>query len=237
MRGFHDVTCRPNKVKAISSAIVAGFDAGHATALLDRGFLYYTLGGIQFSDVHLFHNIFQDRMIAAISYEDKPEVRRKAERAAKKLRGQLALDLRVYPGDIFESDLSVVPRAGLGLVLFLDTYEFLTTAHHGYFERWILSQQLVPGDLVYVTTSLPPWQFLRGDFQQNVGAILKSYGATEQQLADSEYLKKHYIPILLTSFVETWRYHGLSHRGFAHFYCDVYRDTKIPMAINGFAVT
>jgi hypothetical protein len=239
MRGFHDVTRRPNKLKAISSAIVAAFDAGYASSLCQQGIVYYTLGGVLFNDLQLFYNVFHGLMTAAISYEDKPDVLPNAERAARKLRtsGRIGdLDLRVLPGDIFDSDLSVVPRTGLGLVLFLDTYDFLTVRHQVYFERWILSQHLVPGDLVYVTTSLPPWEFLRGSFRELVGDILKNYGIAEDDIADRGYLEQHYIPVLLTHFVETWRYRRLSQRGLRHFYCDVYRDTRIPMALNGFVV-
>jgi hypothetical protein len=78
---------------------------------------------------------------------------------------------------------------------------------------------------------------LREEFQREVSPILRTYGATSAQLGNKEYLKKHYIPILLRYFSEKWRYRRLSSRAFLHFYGIVYRDTQIPMALNGFIVT
>jgi hypothetical protein len=55
MGDFHDTEQRPNKVKGISRAIVAGIDHSDGT-LCDRGIIYYTLGGVRFRDVRLFYN-------------------------------------------------------------------------------------------------------------------------------------------------------------------------------------
>jgi hypothetical protein len=164
----------------------------------------------------------------------------RARKAAKKLcaSGQIGkVPLEVLPGDIFDSDLRVVPRDGRTVILFLDTYEFLTLDHQAPFERWVLAHSLRPGDLVYVTTSLPPWEFLRTQFQMEVAPILRTYGASDAQLQDKEYLKEQYIPVLLQYFCEKWQHRRLSSRGFRHFYGLTYRDTKIPMALNGFIVT
>jgi hypothetical protein len=145
--------------------------------------------------------------------------------------------LQVLPGDIFDSDLRVAPRSGRTVILFLDSYEFLTLDHQAPFERWILSHSLQPGDLVYVTTSLPPWEFMRNQFQTEVAPILRTYGATTAQLEDKEYLKEHYIPVLLQYFSEKWQHRRLSRWAFRHFYGLIYRDTRIPMALNAFVVT
>jgi hypothetical protein len=191
-------------------------------------------------DVKLFYNVFGDRIEAACSYEEDPKVFPRAKAAAKKLcaSGQIGkVPLQVLPGDIFDSDLRVVPRDGRTVVLFLDTYEVLTLDHQAPFERWVLAHSLRPGDLVYVTTSLPPWSFLRTQFQTEVAPILRTYGASDAQLQDKEYLKQHYVPVLLQYFCETWQYRRLSSHGFRHFFGLIYRDTKIPMAMNGFIVT
>ena len=238
MGDFHDTKRRPNKVRGISCAIVAGIDHGK-TSLCDRAIIYYTLGGVRFRDLKLFYNIFGDRIEAAYSYEDDPKVFPKAKNAAKKLRasGQIGkMPLEILPGDIFDSDLRVAPRNGRTVVLFLDTYEFLTLDRQAPFERWILAHSLQSGDLVFVTTSLPPWEFLRTEFQREVAPILRTYGATAVQLESKDYLKENYIPVLLQYFSEKWRYRRLSNRAFRHFYGLVYRDTKIPMALNGFIV-
>ncbi len=239
MGDFHDTERRPNKVKGISCAIVAGIDHSDGS-LCDRGIIYYTLGGVRFRDVKLFYNVFGDRIEVAYSYEEDPKILPKAKKAAKKLCGSGQIDaipLEVLPGNIFDSDLKVAPRNGRTVVLFLDTYEFLTLDHQAPFERWVLSHSLQSGDLVFVTTSLPPWEFLRTEFQREVSPILRTYGATAAQLEDKEYLKEHYIPVLLQYFSETWRHRRLSSRAFRHFFGLVYKDTKIPMALNGFIVT
>jgi hypothetical protein len=239
MGDFHDTEHRPNKLKGISCAIVAGIDHSDGS-LCDRGIVYYTLGGLRFRDIKLFYNVFGNRIEAAYSFEDDPKVLPKARKAAKQLRasGQIGkIPLEVLSGDIFDSDLKVVSREGRTVVLFLDTYEFLTLDHQGPFERWIIAHSLQAGDLVFVTTSLPPWEFLRTEFQAGVGPVLRNYGVTQQQMEDKEYLKEHYIRLLLRYFSEKWQHYRLSSRGFRHFYGQIYRDTRIPMALNGFIIT
>jgi hypothetical protein len=239
MGDFHDTERRPNKLKGISRAILAAIEDGNA-ALCDRGLIYYTLGGVRFRDLKLFYNVFGDRIEAAYSYEEDPKVLPRARKAAKKLCASCQIGkvrLEVVPGDIFVSDLRVTPRKGRTVVLFLDTYEFLTMDHQAPFERWVIAHSLQPGDVVYVTTSLPPWEFLRTQFQTEVAPILRTYGSTEAQLEDKDYLKGHYIPILLQYFSEKWQHRRLSSRGFRHFFGLIYRDTRIPMALNGFVVT
>jgi len=69
-----------------------------------------------------------------------------------------------------------------------------------------------------------------------VAPILRTYGVTDAQLEDKDYLKENYIPVLLQYFCEKWQHRRLSSRGLRHFYGLIYRDTKIPMALNGFIV-
>lgn len=240
MSPFHRTIERPNKVRAIVDAISEGFQAGCFKGPIEKGIVYHTLGGIKFNDVKIFYNVFGDTLKHALSYEYGPNEFQRAEREAKKLQtsGLLGgVTLKVLQENILESDLRHVPRDGMGVVLFLDLTEVFGIDHQAAIKRWIFGHSLVPGDVIYVTSSLPPWELIRNGFRAGIEPILKGYGATATQLANKQYWKVEYIPVLFDHFAERWRCHGHSRRGFRHFYGSLYRDSQIEMAINGFQVS
>src|SRR5262249_44230288 len=156
-----------------------------------------------------------------VSYEKVPHVLRRAMRAAQRLGssgalGRLLLDVRA--GDLLVSDLRVYPRDGVGLIVFLDLTEFLTLAHQRYFQDWIVSGSLQSGDVLYVTTSLPPWLIIKEEFQSELLPILRDGGATPAQVREKEFWKRNCVPAMMSYFAGQWQHYQLSSLGFKHFF-------------------
>src|SRR5262245_25151239 len=151
MSPFHRRIDRPNKVKAIVDAIADGLTVGCFNGAFENGIVYHTLGGIRFSDVKIFYNVFGDQIKHTVSYEHGPSDFARAEKELEKLQGAKVfgdMRLEVRPENILEADLRHAPRDGMGLVLFLDLTEVFDMDHRTAIKRWIFGNSLVPGDLI-----------------------------------------------------------------------------------------
>jgi hypothetical protein len=237
MTGYKHDTSRPNKLQAISDSIDVGFGVSVLGGLHKRGVGYYTLGGETFNDLRIFYNVFGERLRFAVSYENKHYAKCKTAGSLLQESGALSsLPLHVLSGDILASDLRYCRRDDVGLIIFLDLTQFISFAHREYFERWIVARALQPGDVIYVTSSLPPWELVRDTFVAKLTPVLRDMGASNGQLQDRAFWKHSYVKCLLQYFADGWRYQQLSRLGFRHFFERLYRDTRIEMAMNGFVV-
>ncbi len=237
MTGYDHAASRPRKLEAISHCIDAGFDKSVLGGLYDKGVAYYTLGGETFNDVRMFYNVFGNRIHFAVSYENLSYHKCKTAGDALQLSGAInELHLHVLNGDILTASLKYLPRDKLGLVLFLDLTQFLSFGHQEYFQRWAVEKSVVPGDVLLITSSLPPWELVRKTFVERLAPVLRDMGASEQQIESKEFWKESYVRCLLTYFADDWAYRQISGTSFRHFFTRLYRDTKIEMVLNGFVV-
>lgn len=230
---YHAVDARPNKEQAILDAFTAGFTDGCLRVAHDRGFIYYTLGGIRFTDLISLYNICGTQLRAARSFENLDTVYPAAKAAAEDLKTNHlpGLDLELLPRDIYDSDLRLVPRGGQAVVVFLDLTEMLLPADEQYFREWILGGSLVPGDIIYVTSCVHPWLTTRKSFQKVIGPVLQRQGVDTSGEA-----VVNYVPALIKDFISRWRYRSYTNLTFHHFFERTYQDSKFSMALNGFAL-
>ena len=230
---YHAMEARPNKEQAILDAFAAGFADRCLRAAHDRGFVYYTLGGIRFSDLICLYNICGSQVLAARSFENQGRVYPHAKAAADQLKATYlpGFDLEVLPGDIYDCDLRLVPREGRAVVVFLDLTEMLLPGDEVYFREWILGGSLLPGDIVYLTSCVHPWLTSRKRFQKVMGPILQRQG-----VETSGEGAVNYVPALIKDFVSRWRYRAYTTVTIDHFFERTYQDSKFSMALNGFVL-
>lgn len=230
---YHAREERPNKELAILDGFTAGFADGCLRTAHDRGFVYYTLGGIRFTDLISLYNISGQQMLAARSFENLEKVVPEAQAAADQLKANYlaGFNLEVVPGDIYDCGFRLVAREGRAVVVFLDLTEMLLPDDEGYFREWVLGGSLVPGDVIYITSCVHPWLTTRKGFQRTIGPILQRQGVEPGAEA-----VVNYVPALIKDFAARWHYRALTKTTFDHFYGRVYKDSKFSMAINGFAL-
>jgi hypothetical protein len=237
MTGYDHAASRPRKLEAISHCIDAGFEISALGGLYEKGVVYYTLGGETFNDVRMFYNVFGEKIHAAISYENLNYQACKAAGNALQDSGAINdLRLHVLNGDILSASLKYQPRDTLGLILFLDLTQFLSFGHQEYFQRWAVDKSVVPGDVLLITSSLPPWELVRQTFVERLAPVLRDMGASERQIESKEYWKESYVRCLIKYFADDWAYQQISGTSFRHFFTRLYRDTRIEMVLNGFVV-